>query len=477
MSELFDRIRIAWAKAGPGAPALIGSDGTRSIGDFLNDVRLFAEMYDKAACAEDVLMLPVLNTSAEVAAILAAAVTRKLIYPIDARDEAAYKKSVDDFLTLFGDNVLIVNADTRTHSRGVETIQKTGPVIRRSDLPASAFVLQRTSGSTGRPRLSVHSETNIVRGIDIYRDIWRLTPDDRILVPLSLSHSFGMIGGVFASLGAGATTLIMKSSDAVAVIGAAENHGATIMLGSPEYYRILCTLAPAFSASAFEFRLCLSSGEPMDSDTAAHVKRFLGAPVAQVYGSTETGIIAATWPDPDAFDVRCVGRVVPGTRARAVNDGDVASGNIGVIEVLVPTLHLAYVDFGLGEIVAVKGPSWRMADRGTVDDEGLIFLAGRESGFINIGGEKINSYDVGMYLRSHSLVADAHVYSKAMGNGREIMAALIYSTDKEKDEGMVDVLRQYCRDGLGANSVPTEIHIVRKPFREETGKISHENLR
>jgi acyl-coenzyme A synthetase/AMP-(fatty) acid ligase len=317
-------------------------------------------------------------------------------------------------------------------------------------------VLQLTSGSTGEPRLARQPLANVLHGATTYRQLFGFTPQDEVFVAVPLAHSFGLIGGLFAALVSGARVRTLPRFGLRHLLDGLAA-GATALLGTPLMYQLLAPVLPGLPGP-LALRVALSSGGPLATGVAAEAGRGLGVPVRQIYGSTETGLIAyqpeqlADWPS-DA-----TGIAAPGVRLR-VGEPD------GSLFVQTPTLFTGYV--GDDRPPAADYPT---GDVARVDPEGRVFLLGRKNTFVNVGGRKVNPRRIERILAEHTGVRDAYVYGRAApGQEERIHATVVLAPSVTA----ADVVR-FCRDrGLAPYEVPHHVHVTDRLPRNAMGKVEH----
>jgi acyl-CoA synthetase (AMP-forming)/AMP-acid ligase II len=345
-------------------------------------------------------------------------------------------------------------------------------------------VLQLTSGSTGEPRVARHPLTSIVRGADLYRQIHGYRETDRILLPIPLAHSFGMIGGLVAGLTAGARVLTVPRFTLTAVRSGLER-GATVLLGTPLLYSMLSrSLGDALGAHAL--RLLLSSGGPLASDVAEAVEGQAGIPVTQVYGSTETGLIACRSGRDRAWSAGSVGAFAPGVEWRLVPEQDTGGAggagaddvDSGRLQVRTSTMFTGYADAGAAP-AGVDG-FYDTGDVAEVSASGEVFLLGRKSTFVNVGGRKVNPRRLERIIGGLPGIADVHVlgFEHGPGPGREeaVHAMVVPEPGHPAPLRPADVVR-LCRDRLAGYEVPHRVHIVPELPRTALGKVDHRAAR
>lgn len=357
-------------------------------------------------------------------------------------------------------------ADAPPRYRALSAGNLTRPAAGRdplADLAAlvssDSAVWQSTSGSTGEPRLARQTVTNLVRGGLIYARRYRVTERDRLLVTVPMAHSFGLVGGLMCALVSGAQLIAFTRYSPRGVREAIQD-GATVAVGTPLVYELL-TRSPRPATS--ELRMALSSGGPLDPPVADRARRRLGCPVYQVYGSTETGIIASQFPRAEPWPPACVGIAAPGVGMRLA-DPPSADGQGSQLAVRTSTMFGGY----LGRTDPVLDPDgWYLTgDVATLDRAGHLRLVRRKDSFINVGGRKVNPARVERIIAGHHAVAEVAVYGVRMVGGDEVRAAVAFSAASTTE----DVLA-YCRLHLAPYEVPHRLHVVDRLPRNGMGKI------
>ena len=148
-------------------------------------------------------------------------------------------------------------------------------------------------------------------------------PEDRILAAVPLFHTWGMGSCIFGAAISGATLVILedphpfllKRHRALELI---ESERVTIFPGVPFNYRLMAD-SPA-EADLSSLRLCFTAGMAMPRETFEAFGERFGVLVRQLYGSTETGMIAANMSDDPVSSFESVGTPVKGVELGIVDD-------------------------------------------------------------------------------------------------------------------------------------------------------------
>jgi acyl-coenzyme A synthetase/AMP-(fatty) acid ligase len=245
------------------------------------------------------------------------------------------------------------------------------------ELPAEATLVKVTSGSTGEPVGAVLDAGALLAGIDQIARGMGITGDDRIVVPLPLSHSYGFDSGILSLLALG-TPLILESSLYLSslVSGLNETRGTVLLLVPPLVRALAATAWP----NHHQVRLVVSAGGPLEPAFATAFAQAAGVPVHQFYGSTETGGICFEHDplDPDAGGT--VGSPLPGVLVGLDPDARVTVSSSANATALLTG----------GAVVPIKGPI-ATGDTAEWTKAGRLRLTGRVAGLLNVAGRRIQA--------------------------------------------------------------------------------------
>ena len=287
----------------------------------------------------------------------------------------------------------------------------------RRDGPVEAarpgdVLLVYTSGTTGEPKGALHTQAGMLANIAMAQAVQGFTPQERVLAVLPLFHVGGLCIQVLPALAAGAAVNLHARFEPGAWLqDVAAWRPSTSLLVPAVMQAIMAHPGwPAADLSALRFLNSGSSIVPVALIEAFHAR---GVPVAQVYGSTETGPVSiALRPDEALAQVGSVGRPAPGVRLRlAAADGRaVAVGAVGEIWLQAPNLMRAYhrlrsVGSGSGFI-----DGWfHTGDLARADADGLVTVVGRSKDMLISGGENIDPAEIENLAAGWPGVAEAAV--------------------------------------------------------------------
>jgi fatty-acyl-CoA synthase len=266
-----------------------------------------------------------------------------------------------------------------------------------------------TSGTSGEPKGAVHTQAGMLANIDMALAVQGLTADDRVLAVLPLFHVGGLCIQVLPALAVGAAVNLHARFDASAWLHDGAAWRPTTSLLVPAVMQALLAHAdwPAADLSSLRFINSGSQVVPLALIEAFHAR---GVPVAQVYGSTETGPVSiALRPEQALAHVGSVGRPAPGVRLRLVDvlGADVKGGTVGEIWLQAPNLMRGYhrLPTGAGWVAG-----WfATGDLARSNADGFVTVVGRSRDLIISGGENIHPAEIENLAATWPGVAEAAV--------------------------------------------------------------------
>ncbi len=143
-----------------------------------------------------------------------------------------------------------------------------------------------TGGSTGTPQLWSKTVENIFSEGLFLAGRYHITEGDCLLATVPPYHIYGLLFSVVVPLLTSATVVAATPSFPNEIASAAAEHRVTVLVSVPPHYRVL-------QQQKMQLRLAFSSAGMLDQQDNERFCRRNGVGVVEVYGSTETGGIAA----------------------------------------------------------------------------------------------------------------------------------------------------------------------------------------
>jgi acyl-CoA synthetase (AMP-forming)/AMP-acid ligase II len=296
------------------------------------------------------------------------------------------------------------------------------------DAPGPALI-QLTSGSTGHPRGVALAHDRLMLHMECMS---RALPSHAQSVAVSwlpLHHDMGLIGGLLFPFYNGFVASMLAPQDfrarPLAWLEAMSSLKATICAAPPSAYAILLRLARRAKEAGLDlspWECAMVGAEPISPSLlrsfaeAFQPVGFRAEAFFPVYGLAEA-TVAVSFPDllapsrfvavdraelerngravaiapgPAALELTCVGRPIPETVVRIVDErGEtLPERHVGEILVKAPTLMTGYCDDPVATADALQGGWLRTGDLGYLDKGGL-FVTGRKKEIIIRGGHNV----------------------------------------------------------------------------------------
>ena len=215
-------------------------------------------------------------------------------------------------------------------------------------------------------------------------------------------------------------------------------------------------------------RVVAASGSALPGELALRWMDTFGDNVYNFYGSTEVAQASIAMPDELRAAPGTAGRPPRGTIVRIIDaDGnELPAGATGRIFVANENQFDGYTGGGNKEII--KG-LMSSGDVGHFDENGLLFVDGRDDDMIISGGENVFPREVEDLLTDHPLVHEAAVIGVADTEFGQRLQAFVVLV--EAQACTADHLKQHVREHLARYKVPRDIVFLDELPRNPTGKV------
>jgi fatty-acyl-CoA synthase len=325
--------------------------------------------------------------------------------------------------------------------------------------------IQFTSGTTGSPKGVTLSHRNILNNGYFTGKAIRLSPVDRLCIPVPLYHCFGLSMGNLACLTLGAAMIFPgEGFDAGATLEAVEQERCTALYGVPTMFIAELDHPDFAKFDLGSLRTGIMAGSPCPIEVMRKVvDRMNMREVTIAYGMTETSPVSFQSSVSDSLErrVSTVGRVHPHLEVKIVDEAGmvVPRGVPGELCTRGYSVMIGY--WGQADQTArVKDAEGWMhsGDLATIDEEGFCNIVGRLKDMVIRGGENLYPREIEEYLYTHPDVRDVQIFGVPDPRyGEELCAWIIVNDGAYIDAASV---RAYCTGKIAHQKIPRYVKCV-----------------
>ena len=351
-------------------------------------------------------------------------------------------------------------------------IAELGPKLQFDD----AINIQFTSGTTGFPKGATLSHHNILNNGYFVGEGLKLTPQERLCIPVPLYHCFGMVMGNLGCLTHGSTMIYPSEAfDPLATLQAVAEERCTALYGVPTMF-IAQLDHPDFAKFDLKsLRTGIMAGSPCPIEVMKKVQSHMHmGEVTIAYGMTETSPVSTqcATDDPVERRVSTVGQVLPHIEIKIVDtEGKaVPRGATGEFCTRGYSVMKGYWNDEAKTKEAVDEAGWmHTGDLATMDDEGYVNIVGRLKDMIIRGGENVYPREIEEFLYRHPKVQDVQVIGVPDARYGEAVCAWVKlrAGETATDED----IRAFCQGQIAHYKIPRYIEFVPEFPMTITGKI------
>jgi acyl-CoA synthetase (AMP-forming)/AMP-acid ligase II len=343
--------------------------------------------------------------------------------------------------------------------------------------PDDIALLLHTSGTTARPKQVALTHRNLYLSTRGVLDALQLGREDRCLLVMPLFHVHGLVAGLLATMGAGATVYCPPGFRATAFFSWLGSSQATWYTAVPAMHQAILSRAQCNKdiLARHRLRFIRSASSMLYPQLLELLEATFGVPVLNAYGMTEAAHQIASTRLPAGGSEGAASRTSVGYSSGPVvavlnsKNEMAACGERGEVVLRGEQIVGAYLSPATANETAFWNGWFRTGDEGFLDADGALTLTGRLKEIINCGGEKVSPLEVEEALLLEPAVAEAVVFSVPHPIlGEEVGAAVVLEDNAEVGErALLDAVAQR----LARHKVPRSIRFVEEIPKGATGKI------
>ena len=332
----------------------------------------------------------------------------------------------------------------------------------------SQRILIHTSGTSGKPKAASRGAGG--REALAFLQVLAVVPyrqDDVIVCPAPLFHSFGLLT-LTIQMAIGATIVLPEKFDPTGTLELIEEHRATAASLVPVMIRRILSLGER-GHDLSTLRILLASGSAMSPEMREDTMELFGDVLYDLYGSTEAGWVAIATPEDIRASGETLGKPVPGVDVRVYSPQQdlLDQGEHGELYI---KSDMVFEGYSSGEETTEIDGFLSIGDMGHLDEEGRLFVEGRDDDMVVVGGENVYPAEIEEVIDGIEGVEDVAVAGIKDEEYGEVLAAFVVGSVSE------DQVLKTCKSELASYKVPKRVEKLDELPRTSTGKILKRKL-
>lgn len=405
-----------------------------SYKDLLEEIKRCTKQLTGIAAKEpSVIVIPQEETLFSLAALFAVAHAKHIALPMSAEIPTAEQNEQQ-------------GSAEATFIFSKKSLRKLKPPVYRSnaeDLLAAhkySGLILFSSGTTGKPKGVLH---NLDTFLNRYRTV--CPRSDRTIQLLPTDH-MGGLDAALRTLFAGSALVVPTARTPLAVGEVIERYQASILPASPSFLNLflLANVPETYDCESLE--VIAYGAEPMQEHLLQRlVNQFPKVDFQQKFGTSETGAIRIKSERNDSLYFRIEDS---GVEWRVVNE----------------ELWLKTSSQTLGYLNSEKNPfeadGWyRTGDLVHQAENGALRIIGRQSEWINVGGQKVHPSEIETVIAELEDVDACKVFDKPDAILGTSIACTIITRSEHDLRSWKRKIRTHCRDRIASWKIPTSVEL------------------
>ncbi len=330
-----------------------------------------------------------------------------------------------------------------------------------------------TSGTTGTPKGAPRSEGSFDAGVALLSRL-PLKQGWRTHVAAPLFHTWGWAHLALAML-MGSTIVLRRKFDPEGCLEAVTKHDCDSLVVIPVMLQRILQL-PEETLRSYDLsrvKVVAASGSALPGDLGTNWMDHFGDHLYNIYGSTEVAWATIAQPQDLRDAPGTAGKPPLNTLVKVYDEAgrECPAGDPGRIFVGNSMLFDGYTGGGTKDTI---DGLMATGDVGRFDEQGHLFVEGRDDEMIVSGGENVFPKEVEDCLHRHDAVEDAAAIGVDDEDfGKRLRAFVVLSSPGAADE---EELKAHVKANLARYKVPREIVFLDELPRNATGKILKREL-
>jgi acyl-CoA synthetase (AMP-forming)/AMP-acid ligase II len=363
--------------------------------------------------------------------------------------------------------------DGETQDKTIDELIEKGSDAPLPTPEESARFIILTSGTTGTPKGAQRSSPDTLAPLAALFSVIPLRSREKTVIAAPLFHSWGF-AHFQLGLALNSTYVVRRKFDPEETLKMIQEHEATALVVVPVMMQRILQLDEK-TLGKYDLpslRVVAASGSALPGELAIKWMDHFGENLYNLYGSTEVAWATIATPEDLREAPGTAGKPPRGTIVKIVDEkgeNEVPEGETGRVFVGNDMAFEGYT--GGGGKDEYKG-LLSSGDVGHFDDDGRLFIDGRDDEMIVSGGENVFPREVEDLIADHDKVKEVAVIGVDDDEwGQRLKAFVVTDGDVTEDE-----VKKLVKSNLSSYKVPREVEFLDSLPRNSTGKVLKREL-
>jgi len=323
-----------------------------------------------------------------------------------------------------------------------------------------------TSGTTGDPVLHYRTAEVLPRRSRLRAAAWGITAKDTLICAGPFTNGANADFHLILPIVMGCKVAVLEKFHRQKLVRAIARHKVSVICSVPLTFEVLASLPQSPDVDFSSVRRCISNGAVLAKSIYESFRRRYGLGIGQMYGGSHISPVFTfnRGAVPDAVGQRRgpfpVSIVDPrGKKLRPGKIGEIVFELSGIKD---KVLRASLLDnpHRQGDLIF-------SGDLGRFDARDNLFVVGRKSALIKVGGTRVVPAEVEDALRAHPAVREAVVFALRPGTTHEAVAAVVVPDRAVTERDLIE----HCAAALDIYKCPKKIFLRRSLPRNQHGKV------
>ncbi|GIE31799.1 fatty-acyl-CoA synthase [Actinoplanes italicus] len=331
-----------------------------------------------------------------------------------------------------------------------------------------------TSGTTGLPKGAPRTKVSPLASA-VIADRIDFPRQGTAVIASPLFHATGF-GAWTVGLSLANHAVLLRRIDAEGILAAIAQHRAHMLVAVPTMLNRILALGPDVIAKydTSSLKTVFLAGSALPPDLCVRFQDVFGDVLYNVYGSTEVAVASVAQPHELRKSPGTVGRPPVTVRVALYDADDKPVTEVGAKGRVFVRTGIPFEGYTDGQHKQIIDGYMATGDQGHFDDEGLLYIDGRDDDMIISGAENVYPLEVENLLIAREDVMDAAVIGVDDADfGARLRAFIVPTEDSARDP---QEIREFVRASLARYKVPRDVVFIDELPRNPTGKVIRREL-